>query len=194
MLIGYPDYRPLVRKDLTVLPAGIHFSVGAHCIGTAEFAGLSDRVPGWETRFFRRGDELIGTFERMAVAAFTADIPTVTLAVVPQDGYKPALTDAWGRSHELEIPATGVAKSTLTSTPLFLNGCREFEALDVASRQDEAMVVAEAEKGALEPWLGRFAEGELLWWLDSRDLERRGAGGGRLLGGDVPGCARGRAL
>ena len=68
VLIGYPDYRPLVRKDLTVLPAGIKFSVGAHCIGAAEFIGLSDEVPGWNTHLLQRGDETIAAFDRAPVA------------------------------------------------------------------------------------------------------------------------------
>ncbi len=146
VLIGYPDFRPLVRKDLTVLPAGIEFSVGAHCIGTAEFVGLSDKVPGWDTRLFRRGEETIVTFDRAPIAAFFTEVPSVTLELEPLRADPPTLTDAWGRSRELEI-RDGRCEVALVSAPLFLNGCRTVEVVGVASQQAGPMVVAEAEKG-----------------------------------------------
>ena len=146
VLIGYPDYRPLVRKDLTVLPAGIRFSVGAHCIGTAEFVGLNDKVPGWDTRLFRRGEETIVAFDRAPVAAFFTEVPNVTLELEPLHAAPPTLTDAWGRSQELEV-RDGRCEVALTSAPLFLNGCRKVEVVGVDSQQAGPMVVAEAEKG-----------------------------------------------
>ncbi len=153
VLIGYSDFRPLVRQDLTVLPAGIRFSVGAHCIGAAEFTGLSDKVPGWDVRLFQRGEETIAAFERAPVATFVAEVPTVTLALEPLGAAPATLTDEWGRSRELEVRA-GRCEVELTSTPLFVNGCRKVEVVGATSREIGAMVVAEAEKGRWSPAWG----------------------------------------
>lgn len=146
VLIGYPDFRPLVRKDLTVLPAGIKFSVGAHCIGTAESTGITDDVPGWKTHLFRRGEEMIATFDRAPVAAFFTEVPTVVLELEPLAEVLPTLTDSWGRSRELALQE-GRCEVALDSAPLFLNGCRKVEVIGLASEAGGPMLAAEAEDG-----------------------------------------------
>src|SRR5262249_8457925 len=60
------DYKNLVRTDLTVRPAGIAFSVAAHCIGTARWTKASDQmVSGWNVDFFQRADEKIVALRRL---------------------------------------------------------------------------------------------------------------------------------
>ena len=61
--IGYPNYRPLVRDDWTVTPAGMLFSVGTHCLGSGKFAAYSDKVEGYDVLLFRRGAEIVGVFD-----------------------------------------------------------------------------------------------------------------------------------
>jgi hypothetical protein len=158
--IGYPDYRPLVRKDLTVLPAGVRFSVGAHCIGTAKFARVSDQVPGWETRFFQRGEETVVSFDRAGSGPFETGVPTVTLAVTPLiAGRAPTLTDTWGRSRRLPL-RDGRCLAALVSAPAFLNGCRSVEVIDATSEGSGGLIVAEAEKGRWSPgWIALPKEG-----------------------------------
>ena len=148
--IGYGHMRPLVRKDLTVLPAGIAFSVGAHCIGTAKWAGRSDAVPGYDVFFFRRGAETIAAFDRQqktgAVKLFGPAAGRVTLAVEPLAERRPTVTNIWGRSRPLEIDG-GKAVVALSDGMLFLNGCRKLKVLKADVRRTAAALVFEAESG-----------------------------------------------
>jgi len=171
--IGYPDYRPLVARDLTVLPAGIAFSVAAHCIGAGEYAGECRDVPGFEVHFFRRGDEIVAVFQRAIVKdrtkLFEPKATRLTLAVEPLDeASAPVATDILGRSRPLAI-ADGRAELSLdpalsvtSSTPgaVFVNGARRVEVVEVNDvRRDNRISVFEAESG-------RWSDG---WSVIERD-------------------------
>lgn len=135
--IGYPEFRPLVRQDMTVLPAGIAFSVGAHCIGTGQYVGTSDKIPGVKTYLFQRGSELIGVFRKSSVPALldTAQTTEVTLAIEPLiAGESPTVTDIWGQSRPLAVK-DGKATLNLDDTLLFLNGTRKLEILNPDTSQ-----------------------------------------------------------
>jgi hypothetical protein len=127
--IGYPELQPLVRQDMTVLPAGITFSVGAHCIGTGRYVETSDKIPGVKTYLFQRGSELIGVFRKSSIPALldTAQNIKVTLAIEPLfAGSPPTVTDVWGQSRPLAIK-DGKATLDLDNALLFLNGARKLE-------------------------------------------------------------------
>lgn len=146
--IGYPEFRPLVRKDLTVLPAGIAFSVGAHCIGSARSAGTSDQVPGYRIFYFQRGNEQIAAIRGMTVASILPDAGrgSITFAVEPMEkGRAPTVTDLMGRSRPLQIEK-GRARVTLDAHTLLINGAAKLEVLasDIAR---ESRYLFEAESG-----------------------------------------------
>ena len=144
--IGYPELRPLIRRDLTVLPAGILFSVGAHCLGSAKFVERTDKVPGWNTLFFRRGDETIAAFRGVSLASAFGGKTSVTLAVEPLvPGKAPTLTDYWGRSTPVKIVA-GKATIALADKYGFLNGCRKLRVIS-AETVGGAGAIFEAEAG-----------------------------------------------
>jgi len=169
--IGYPEYRPLVRKDLTVLPAGIAFSVGAHCLGAAKCIARSDAVPGYDVLFFRRGREVIGAFDPNAKTGapklFGPAAAGVRLSAEPLDGRKATVTDIWGRSRPLAIK-DGRASLKLGGGMLFVNGCRKLEPAGLdAQPADAGAHVFEAEAG-------RWSKG---WSASSK----AGFSGGRIL-------------
>ena len=147
--IGYPAYRPLVNRDLTARPAGLAFSVGAHCLGLAKPTGTSSAIPGYETHFFRRGEETIAAFDNRGKLFCVR--ATATLAVEPLPaGRAVTLTDLLGRSTEVPIKA-GQATLDLEGT-CFLNGARSVKILTGAAGAPVAgVVVAEAETGRLGP-------------------------------------------
>jgi len=148
--IGYDSYRPLVRKDLTVLPAGIAFSVGAHCIGSAKCIGATDAVPGYDVLFFQRGEEVVGAFDRNqqtgSTRLFGPSALAATLVAEPLDGRKPAVTDTWGRSRPLEI-RNGRASLPLADATVFVNGCRRLEVVESVAGAPTRIPVVEAESG-----------------------------------------------
>lgn len=177
--VGYPEFRPLVRKDWTVQPSGILFSVGAHCIGNGKPVGRSNKVPGFDTYFFRRGEEIVGVFDPAqktgAVRLFGASAAEVTLAVAQLDPLPagidpvdagPRVTDAWGRSRPLVIE-NGRAVIPLDGSMLFINGCRKLEVLS-------AEVDATASAWAFEAESGRFSKG---WVVSNKEK----FSGGRIL-------------
>lgn len=174
--IGYPEYRPLVRKDLTVLPAGILYSVGAHCIGTAKYAGSSDKVPGWETLLFRRGEETVAVFRGHGASGLLGATPRALLEVEPlAAGKAPAVTDAWGRSRPLEVK-DGRASLELAGDILFINGCRKLSVAGAEAGNAAGVALFEAESG-------RWSKG---WGANAKP----GFSGGRVLelwSGDEPG-------
>ena len=160
-----PEYRPLVRNDWTVLPSGILFSVGAHCIGNAKTAARSDKVQGYDVCFFRRGEEVIGVFDpaqrtgdirlfgqTAAKVALTAEPLAAMRRGARPDDAGPRVTDAFGRSRPLVIK-NGRAIVPLTGSMLFVNGCRK---LDVLLAE-----VGAAGSGAcaFEAESGRFSKG-----------------------------------
>jgi len=174
--IGYEGLRPLVRKDLTVLPAGIAFSVGAHCIGAAGYIGGSDRVPGWEVYFFRRGAEVIGVFRAgtRQPKLLARSLGNVVVSVEPlRAGKAPTVTDLWGRSSPLKI-RDGRATVRLRGKTLFVNGARKLQVAgaDVSVGTGDALVF-EAEKGRCSAGWSRnrkagFSEGSILEiWAES---------------------------
>jgi len=158
---AFPRLRPLVRTDLTVLPAGIAFSVGANCIGTGRFIGRSTKVPGFDVYFFQRGDEIVGAFQRSVVRdrrkLFGPKAASVILALEPLEaGISPTVTDILGRSRELRVNDGEAAislKSALRSTSmtpptLFVNGTARMEVLQVNEvAGDDGTRVFEAESG-----------------------------------------------
>jgi len=161
VLIGYPEYEPLVRKDWTVLPAGIAFSVGAHCIGSAKCIARRTDIPGYDVFLFQRGDEIIGAFDRNQRTGiptlFGPAAPSVTLAIEPLPGQEPTVTDLWGRSSPL-LPASlpkvsnlreGIQQVTLplSDKALFINGCRKLEIAKVEAPKADDSLVFEAESG-----------------------------------------------
>ncbi|MBU4211684.1 MAG: hypothetical protein KKD33_03770, partial [Verrucomicrobia bacterium] len=163
--IGYPEYRPLVRKDWTVLPSGILFSVGAHCIGSGKSVGHSDKVKGYDVQFFRRDKEIIGVFDPAqrtgdvrlfgpvaAKATLTAERLTPPGPGVKPIDSRPRVTDVWGRSRPLAIE-NGRAIVPLSGSMLFVNGCRK---LDVLSAEIDA---AASGARAFEAESGRFSKG-----------------------------------
>jgi len=172
--IGYPEYRPLLRKDWTVLPAGILFSVGSHCLDTAKCAGKSDKVPGHDVYFFQRGDETVGVFDRgqktggvklFGSAAATAQLAVEPLAAAkPEDG--PRVTDALGRTRPLAVE-NGRAALPLSAKMLFVNGCRKLEVLAVEGATSSGACAFEAEAG-------RFSKG---WNVSGKEH----FSGGRIL-------------
>jgi len=163
--IGYAEYRPLVRRDWTVLPSGILFSVGAHCLGSAKPIGHSDKVSGYDVQFFRRGEEIIGVFDPAQrtgkVRLFGPVAVKVTLIAKPLASSGPGIepldsgprvTDAWGRSRPLAIE-NGRAVLPLAGNLLFVNGCRK---LDVLSAEIKS---APSGARAFEAESGRFSKG-----------------------------------
>ena len=147
--VGYAGYTPLVNRDLTARPAGLAFSVGSHCIGSAKHTATSKAIPGYETHFFRRGEETIAAFEnRGNLFGIRA---TATLAVEPlQPGMQVMLTDLLGRSTELQINNARVTID-LKGTCI-LNGARSVEILNgKAGEPIPGVAVAEAEAGSLGP-------------------------------------------
>ena len=179
--IGYDGYRPLVRKDWTVLPAGILFSVGAHCIGTGKCIGTSGDVPGCEVAFFQRGDEVVGVLKARGQAPklFAKALGSVALAAEPLEAGKPiTVTDGWGRSRPLEI-AGGQAVLPLAGGLLFVNGARKLAVARAAvSQVSEGVLVFEAESGRCSKAWGRnpkagFSEGRILeiWAASDPDAE-----------------------
>ena len=177
--VGYPEYRPLARKDWTILPAGILFSVGAHCIGNGKPAGRSDKVPGFDVHFFRRGKEIVGVFDpakRSNVRLF-GPVPAKAMlhveGVAPQGpgvdsvDSGPRVTDAWGRSRPLVIENNRTV-IPLAGGMLFVNGCRKLDVL--SAEADDAASVAHA----FEAESGRFGKG----WIVSN---KGNFSGGRIL-------------
>jgi hypothetical protein len=163
--IGYPEYRPLVRRDWTVLPSGILFSVGAHCIGNGKSVSHSDKVNGYDVQFFRRGEEIVGVFDpakrsgevrlfgpAALKATLTAERLTPPgLGVEPID-HGPRITDVWGRSRPLAIE-NGRATVPLGGSMIFVNGCRK---LDVLSAEIDPTPSGSC---AFEAESGRFSKG-----------------------------------
>jgi len=131
----YDEYRPLLRTDFTVLPAGIHYSVGAYCIGRGRAAGSSSLATGLNAYFFQSGHELVGVFERPRGGSgqfVNPALPTVTLAVKPVlPGSAPVVTDAWGRSAPLSV-VNGQAQLTLSSAFTFVNGASQVHVLQLS--------------------------------------------------------------
>ncbi len=165
--IGYPDFRPLVRKDYTVLPPGILFSVGAHCIGTAKFVAASGSTPGCETFLFRRGAETIAVVESRGLPALFGGGASVVLEVEPlTPGVAPTATDTWGRSRPLRVER-GKATVSLTDRLVFVNGCRTVQVAEMQPSRAGAGLVFEAESG-------KWSEG---WGANPRD----GFSGGNIL-------------
>ncbi len=187
--VGYPEYRPLVRKDWTVLPAGMLFSVGAHCLGNGKPVGHSDKVKGYEVQFFRRGEETVGVFdpEQLTgdVRLFGATASQVTLLAerlapsVPgtdPDNPGPRVTDSRGRSRPLAIE-NGRATIPLAGGILFINGCGKLEVLSAETG------LPASEACAFEAESGRFSQG-------FRVSDRATFSGGKTLDiwtGDDPG-------
>ena len=164
--VGYPEMHPLIRQDLTVLPAGIIFSVGAHCLGAAKFVERSDKIPGWNTLLFRRGDETIAALRGVSLASAFGGRTTVTLAVEPLNpGKPPTVTDYWGRSTPLKVVA-GQATIELTDKYGFVNGCRKLRVIG-GKTVGGAGAIFEAEDG-------KWSDG----WSNS---PKDGFSGGRVL-------------
>ena len=168
--IGYEHMRPLVRQDWTVLPAGILYSVGAHCIGTAAYAGRCTQVKGWDVFYFRRGREQIAAFDRRRRAStpklFGAVAEAVALTVEPLPGRRPTVTDMWGRSRPLKL-RDGAAELELAGRMVFLNGCAKVGVGGYALGRVENAHVFEAEDG-------RWSAG---WHANAK----AGFSGGRIL-------------
>jgi hypothetical protein len=165
--VGYPDFRPLVRQDYTVQPAGVLFSVGAHCIGAAKFVALSDKTPGCETFLFRRGAEMIAAVESRGLPALFGGAATVVLQVEPlRLGVAPTATDTWGRSRPLRIER-GQVIVPLTDRLVFVNGCRTVQVTETQPSRTGAGLIFEAESGK---WSGG-------WSANPRD----GFSGGKIL-------------
>ena len=147
--IGYAEYTPLVNRDLTARPAGLAFSVGAHCIGLAKHTGASSAIPSYETRFFQRGAETIAAFENRGNLFCVR--AKATLAIEPlQTDRVVTLTNLLGRSTEVQIK-DGQACIDLKGTCI-LNGARSVKILKgTAGGTITGVVVAEAESGSLGP-------------------------------------------
>jgi len=133
----YDDYRPLVRKDLTALPAGVAFSVGAHCVGDGRFLRQSADVPGFEVCFFQRGTEEVAVFQRPPTVtrdSLLGPVATeVTLHVQPlRDDAPVTVTDLMGRTQELQIVdgrgtvclERALHSNVTTPYAFFVNGAR----------------------------------------------------------------------
>ncbi|HEX2949338.1 MAG TPA: hypothetical protein VHV83_07190 [Armatimonadota bacterium] len=143
----YDSLRPILRKDLTVTPAGIAYAVGAHCLGTATFVNGSDAVSGWQASFFQRGNERIAVLRARSV---TAGTPQITFAVTPLPKTRPTITDSLGHSQELKVTKGQVV---LTMSPLhenvwFINGCSHIDISKVVMHETDGVpFVVEAETG-----------------------------------------------
>ena len=151
---GYDDFRPVTRSDFTVRPAGIWFSVGAHCIGSGKCIGVSDKlVSGCEVYFFQRGQEKIAAFRNSGAPVKLLDpnaarAKRITLKLEPLTADKPVtVTDAWGRSQRLDIH-DGQAEFPLPDGYAFINGARTVEIVkaELPPARPPALVF-EAEKG-----------------------------------------------
>jgi hypothetical protein len=209
--IGYDDYRPLVRKDWTVLPAGVLYSVGTHCIGSGKYAGQSAAVPGYDVLLFRRGAgepkmgtgtelarsmpirsqspflETVAVFDRNqktgAVRLFGPTATSARLRVEPlAAGEGPAVIDAWGRSHAMEI-ADGQATVPLGGSMFFVTGCRKIEVLAAASATAATAAAGPGQPLVFEAEDGKWSAG---WGANAK----AGFSGGRILeiwkGGEPP--------
>ena len=165
--IGYADYRPLVRKDWTVLPAGVLFSVGAHCLGTAKFVASGGSTPGCETFLFRRGAETVAVVESRGLPTLFGGGASVVLKVEPlKPRVAPTATDTWGRTRPLKIE-DGQATVSLAERLIFVNGCRTVRVAEMQPSRAGAGLVFEAESGK---WSGG-------WGANPRD----GYSGGKIL-------------
>lgn len=156
---NYEEYRPLVENDLTARPSAVWFSVGAHCIGPAEYAGASDKAPGVDSYFFRRGPEVIGAFSIQPRKLFGEPSGSFTLGVEPLSASSaPTLTDRWGRSRPLELK-DGRVVIPIDSPLLFVNGASGIDILDaqVVETTGEAIHIYAVR--------GRWSEG---WGVDER--------------------------
>jgi len=188
VLIGYPEYEPLVRKDWTVLPAGIAFSVGAHCIGTAKCIARRTDIPGYDVFLFQRGDEVIGAFDRNQRTGIPKLLgpaaASVTLSIEPLPGQELTVTDLWGRSCSLlpslprvsppSLPKVSHLREgiqeillPLSDQVLFINGCRKLEIAKLEAPKAAESLVFEAEAG-------RWSKG---WNANAKS----GFSGGRIL-------------
>jgi hypothetical protein len=157
MSIGYPEMGPLVNKDFTPLPSGITFSVGAHCLGTAKFAGRSGQVPNYDCFFFQRGEERIAALRANLQANPFGDAAgvAVTLAAEPlKTGEPVTLTNRNGRSRTLAFK-DGQVRAMLDSSLMFINGARKLGVLKGTTLQEKpSFYIFEAESGRLSKGWG----------------------------------------
>ena len=154
---GYPETDNLVRKDLTVRPAGVAFSVGAHNLGAAKWTGgRDDLIPGWYCDFFQRADEKIVVIRGLAPPPKLMDpkwrrATRVTFDLQPQNAGQPVTaTDLLGRSRDLAI-RSGRADLDLPADVIIVNGARRLEIAKTEVPPPTTATVVEAEAGRWSP-------------------------------------------
>lgn len=153
---GYEAFRLLVNADYTARPPAIWYSVGAHCIGTAKAAGVSDAIPGCKTYLFQRGEEQILAISGHPLKSLLATgAPTVAIAAEPLSAASPiTLTDRFGRSRPLHL-TDGEASFVVDQSPLYVNGARIVRVVQVQQAPEAEGLVAEAEEGSCSGGWGR---------------------------------------
>ncbi len=157
---AYDSYGPMVRKDLTLLPDGVEFSVGARLIGSRRFTVLSAKdAPGFATYHFGRDADAVAVVTRSGAAAGAGavrlfDEPSrLVLAVEPAGKAAPAAFDRFGRALPVQMKA-GRAEVPYAPT-LFVTGCRAVSVAECLRDGGTAKaVVAEAEAARLGPGWG----------------------------------------
>lgn len=156
---GYESFRLLVNPDFTARPPAIWYSVGAHCIGTAEYVETARVAPGLTGYFFQRDQERILAISGHPLGTlFGATAPTLIVAAEPlTEGDPITVTDRYGRSRRLSL-ADGRGAFDVSSSPLFVNGARNLSVVDIQAAAAGGALVAEAEGGDCSPGWGRNAK------------------------------------
>jgi hypothetical protein len=123
---GEGEYGGLCRTDFTLRPAGVGFSVGAHCIGPGRFAAaVTLGKDDYLASHFARGKEDVLVLTRLKS---NPQLRAITLAIRPLDASKPVtVTDHMGRAADLRLK-DGRAELLLENRPLlYINNAAAIE-------------------------------------------------------------------
>jgi len=161
MIVGYPQYIPLLRPDWQITPAAVSYSVGARLIGSKKFK-RSKEFPGFKAYFFGDDGELaaISASGKGKSAKLFESIDRIAVKCAPRDGAAVAGIDALGREKALpggcgEIPfglsaaAFSSAQGEIFAAPdcAFVSGCKDIDSVEAIIAKSKDAIVVEAESG-----------------------------------------------